>query len=319
MTRFADSAALVARARAGDRLSLGRLLTAIESRAPSLPGLTRELSEHAGHAHVVGITGAPGVGKSTTTSELIRHWRDVGLTVAVLAVDPSSPFTGGALLGDRVRMEDDSLDEGVFIRSMAARGQLGGLAAATPAAVRALDACGFDKVIVETVGVGQSEVDIVRYADTVVILLAPGMGDGIQAVKAGLLEVGDVFAVNKSDRDGARSTLRQIRAMVAMKPLAEDQWRPPVLPIVATRGTGVAELVEASESHVAHGRHSGELVERQRSRLRAEIAGLATEKWNQALANCDEVLEDLVDDVRSSATDPYAAAATLIEACRPRA
>ena len=296
---------------------MGRLLTAIENRARSLPDLTRELTAYAGRAHVVGITGAPGVGKSTTTSALIRHWRGQGLSVAVLAVDPSSPFTGGALLGDRVRMEDDALDEGVFIRSMAARGQLGGLAAATPAAVRALDACGFDKVIVETVGVGQSEVDIVRYADTVVILLAPGMGDGIQAVKAGLLEVGDIFAVNKSDREGARTTLRQIRSMVAMKPLGENQWRPPVLPVVATQGTGITELADVIDSHVVHGRESGALAERQRSRLRAEISGLATEQWTRSLAGCDGVVERLVDKVRTGASDPYAAATELIRACGP--
>lgn len=317
MTRSQDPTTLVARARSGDRLALGRLLSAIESRAPSLPELTRELMAHAGRAHVVGITGAPGVGKSTTSSALIRRWRSLGLTVAVLAVDPSSPFTGGALLGDRVRMEDDALDEGVFIRSMAARGQLGGLAAATPAAVRALDACGFDKVIVETVGVGQSEVDIVRYADTVIILLAPGMGDGIQAVKAGLLEVGDIFAVNKSDRDGARTTLRQIRAMVDMKSLGVGEWVPPVLPVVATQGTGVPELAGAIDNHVVHGRESGALSERQRSRLRAEISGLATEQWNRSLSGCDGVVEDLVNEVRSGASDPYAAAAELIRACRP--
>jgi LAO/AO transport system kinase len=317
MIRSTDPATLVARARSGDRLALGRLLTAVESRAESLPALTRELMAHAGGAHVVGITGAPGVGKSTTTSALIGHWRSQGKRVGVLAVDPSSPFTGGALLGDRVRMEADALDEGVFIRSMAARGQLGGLAAATPAAVRALDACGFDKVIVETVGVGQSEIDIVRCADTVVILLAPGMGDGIQAVKAGLLEVGDTFAVNKSDRDGARKTLREIRSMVAMKPLIADRWRPQVLPIVATRGTGIAELADVIDSHLADGSDSGALAERQRSRLRAEISGLATEQWSRSLASCVDVVEGLVDQVHSGVTDPYAAAAELIRECRP--
>lgn len=313
MAKSYDPAELVHSARAGDRVALGRLLTALESRSESVPALTREMAAHPGAAHVVGVTGAPGVGKSTTTSELVSYWRKQGHRVAVLAVDPSSPFTGGALLGDRIRMTDHATDEGVFIRSMAARGQLGGLAAAAPAAARALAACGFGKVIIETVGVGQSEVDIVRYADSVAILLAPGMGDRIQAVKAGLLEIGDVFAVNKADRDGARSTQRELESMIAMKPLGATEWHPPVVSVIATRGQGITELAEALDDHLSHGITSGVLAARRRSRLLAEILSLATEMWGRRIAKNRAETETLVDEVLSGSLDEYSAASKLFE------
>ena len=221
--RTLDPPQAVAQAREGDRLALARLISAVEERADTAAAINAELPPAMpmswNHRRAR-------VGKSTTTAALIERWRAQGLTVAVLAVDPSSPFTGGAPLGDRVRMGAHSTDSGVFIRSMAARGQLGGLAAAAPAAVRVLTGCGFDIVLVETVGVGQSEVDIVRYADTVVILQAPGMGDRIQATKAGLMEIGDVLAVNKSDRPGANATKRELIAMVSAKPVAAGEWRP---------------------------------------------------------------------------------------------
>ncbi len=198
------------------------------------------LAPHTGHAQIVGITGAPGVGKSTSTNALVKALRDTGKRVGVLAVDPSSPFSGGALLGDRVRMQDHALDKDVFIRSMASRGHLGGLSWSTPQALRVLDAAGCDVVLIETVGVGQSEVEIAGLADTTVVLLAPGMGDGIQAAKAGILEIGDVYVVNKADRDGAAQTVRDLRHLLTLgeRP-ADGGWRPPVLRTVAVRGDGV--------------------------------------------------------------------------------
>lgn len=273
--RTLDPTEAVERARAGDRVALGRLISAVEERSDAAEEIRRLAP--AGPAHVIGITGAPGVGKSTTTAALIDEWRSRGRTVAVVAVDPSSPFTGGALLGDRVRMEVHSTDPGVYIRSMAARGQLGGLAAATPAAVGLLSGLGFDTVVVETVGVGQSEVDIVRYADTVLILQAPGMGDRIQATKAGLLEIGDVFAVNKSDRPGANLTKRELASMIAAKPLTTDQWRPPVLPVVATTGEGIVELVDRLDAHRDWAERSGSALTRRTERAAAEITALVLE------------------------------------------
>src|SRR5690348_7507807 len=216
------------------------------------------LAPHTGNAQVIGITGAPGVGKSTSTSALVSQLRATGKRVGVLAVDPSSPFTGGALLGDRVRMQTHATDPDVFIRSMASRGHLGGLAAATPQAIRVLEASGFDAVLVETVGVGQAEVDIAATADTTVVLLAPGMGDGVQAAKAGVLEIADVLVVNKADRDGADDTVRELRRMISTVAHEAGAWRPPVVKTVATSEGGIAELVEAIDKHKAWLSASGE-------------------------------------------------------------
>jgi LAO/AO transport system kinase len=207
---------LVERARAGDPRAVARLITLVESGDPALPEIAAALGSDSVKAVVIGITGSPGVGKSTTTNELVRAFRKIGRRVGVLAVDPSSPFTGGAILGDRVRMQDHAIDPGVYIRSMSSRGHLGGLAAATPAAVRVLAGAGCDVVLVETVGVGQAEVEIASLADTTLVLLAPGMGDAIQAVKAGILEIADIFVVNKADRDGADATYRDIQGMLAL-------------------------------------------------------------------------------------------------------
>ncbi|MFN8126743.1 MAG: methylmalonyl Co-A mutase-associated GTPase MeaB [Candidatus Nanopelagicales bacterium] len=313
--RSLDPPQAVARARAGDRLALGRLISAVEERSDTAAAIGRELPP--GHAHVVGITGAPGVGKSTTTAALIGRWRDAGLAVAVLAVDPSSPFTGGALLGDRVRMGDHATDDGVFIRSMAARGQLGGLSAATPAAIRVLAGCGFDVIVVETVGVGQSEVDIVRYADTVVILQAPGMGDRVQATKAGLLEIGDVFAVNKSDRPGADATRRELVAMVSAKPIPEGGWRPPVVAVTASTGAGIDDLVAAIADHRAFAEASGAASARRRARVAAEIRGLALGQVDNRIAAASSTMGDLVESVLSGRRDPRAAAEELLAGLHP--
>jgi len=227
---------LVEKARTGDPRSVGRLVSLVEDESALLPELMRALAPYAGHAHVIGLTGSPGVGKSTSTNALIGELRRRDRRVAVLAVDPSSPFSGGALLGDRIRMGDHILDPGVFIRSMAARGHLGGLAWTTPQALRVLDGAGFDVVLVETVGVGQSEVEVAGQADTTIVLLAPGMGDGVQAAKAGILEIGDLYVVNKSDRDGADKVRRDLRSMLGLAERREGAWRPPVLKTTASTG-----------------------------------------------------------------------------------
>ena len=218
MARTVDVDELVERALAGDPRSVGRLITLVEDGAPQLRDVMAALAPRSGGAHIVGLTGSPGVGKSTTTSALVAAFRAAGRRVGVLAVDPSSPFSGGALLGDRIRMQEHATDPEVFIRSMASRGHLGGLASTTPQAVRVLDAAGCDPVLVETVGVGQSEVEVAGEADTTIVLLAPGMGDGIQAAKAGILEIGDIFVVNKADRDGADATARELRHMISLGP-----------------------------------------------------------------------------------------------------
>ncbi|MCL2614037.1 MAG: methylmalonyl Co-A mutase-associated GTPase MeaB, partial [Nocardioidaceae bacterium] len=266
---------IVAKAREGDARSVGRLVSLVEDESALLPDLMRALAPYAGSAHVVGLTGAPGVGKSTSTNALVGELRRRELRVAVLAVDPSSPFSGGALLGDRIRMGDHVLDPGVFIRSMAARGHLGGLSLAAPQAMRVLDACGFDVVLVETVGVGQSEVEIAGLADSTVVLLAPGMGDGIQAAKAGILEIGDLYVVNKADRDGATKVRRDLRSMLGHADRREGAWKPPVLLTAASTSTGVEEVVDALIEHRDWLVSTGEGGRRRTRRAREEIEALA--------------------------------------------
>lgn len=265
----------------------------------------------------MGLTGAPGVGKSTTTSALVTALRASGRRVGVLAVDPSSPFTGGALLGDRVRMQEHATDPGVFIRSMANRGHLGGLAAAAPQAVRVLDAAGCDVVLIETVGVGQSEVEVAGLADTTVVLLAPGMGDAIQAAKAGILEIGHVYCVNKADRDGADVTARELRTMLAIGRNVEGEdapeWRPPILKTVASRGDGIDELLGEIDRHRAFLVEHDKLEGRRRRRARAEIEALVVAAVRATFSGGDASteLDRLAADVVSGATDPFSAAASL--------
>jgi LAO/AO transport system kinase len=304
---------LVEQARAGRTRAVARLISLVEDEAPELREVMAALAPHTGRAHVIGITGAPGVGKSTSTNALVRELRAQDKRVAVLAIDPSSPFSGGALLGDRVRMGDHATDPGVFIRSMASRGHLGGLAWAAPQALRVLDAAGFDVVLVETVGVGQSEVEIAGTADTTLVLLAPGMGDGIQAAKAGILEVGDVYVVNKADRPEAASVRRDLRSMLALTERASGAWRPPVLLMSAQTGEGVERVVEALADHVEHTRGE-QLAARRRARARAEVEAIALaamrRRWGGVASG---ELDTVADEVATGRTDPYAAADRLLE------
>lgn len=305
---------LVARARGGEAAAVARLVTLVEDASPALREVMTALAPHVGRAHVVGVTGAPGVGKSTSTNALVGALRRSGRRVGVLAIDPSSPFSGGALLGDRVRMGDHALDPGVFIRSMGARGHLGGLARATPQAVRVLDAAGFDVVVVETVGVGQSEVEVAGLADTTLVLLAPGMGDGIQAAKAGILEVGDVYAINKADRDGADRTRRELRSMLTMGERREGAWRPPVLATIASTGEGIDRLLEEVDRHAAWLRETGELVHRRTTRAAREVEAIALatlrERW---AAGGTAELDRLAALVAAGELDAFGAADRLLE------
>jgi LAO/AO transport system kinase len=326
----------VQQARAGRPRAIARLVSLVEDASPALRQVAAALTPHTGHARVVGLTGAPGVGKSTTTSALVAALRARGQRVGVLAVDPSSPFTGGALLGDRIRMQEHALDAGVFIRSMATRGHLGGLAWATPQAVRVLDGAGFDVVLIETVGVGQSEVEVAALADVTVVLLAPGMGDGVQAAKAGILEVGDVFVVNKADREGAQATVRDLRHMISLgmpgiRPgegvpgggASDDgvpgdgvppPWRPPVLTAVASAGQGIDELLAALDEHEAWARGSGELRARRLRRAGREVEAIALGSLRERVGGLrgGERLAELAAAVVEGRADPYGAADELL-------
>ena len=310
--RPVNVADLVERARRGEPAAVARLISLVEDDAPELPEVSAALAPHTGRAHVVGLTGSPGVGKSTSTSALVTGLRARGKRVAVLAIDPSSPFSGGALLGDRVRMSEHDTDPEVFIRSMASRGHLGGLAGAAPQALRVLDAAGCDVIIVETVGVGQSEVEIAGIADTTLVLLAPGMGDGIQAAKAGILEIGDIFVINKADRDGANTTRRELRTMIGMRADASS-WTPPVVLTVATKGEGAEEVVDAIEQHFTHLTDSGELTRRRVGRARREIEALALASVQRRLDEYSAGAAELAAEVQAGSVDPFAAARRLLD------
>ncbi|MDR0342940.1 MAG: methylmalonyl Co-A mutase-associated GTPase MeaB [Nocardiopsaceae bacterium] len=306
----------VERARAGDPRALARLVSLVEDGAPELRAIMKALAPLAGGARVIGLTGSPGVGKSTVTSALLGGYRQRGLRAGVLAVDPSSPFTGGALLGDRIRMQDHATDEGVFIRSMATRGHLGGLAAATPQAVRVLDAAGFDVIMVETVGVGQAEVAVASLADSTLVVVAPGMGDAVQAAKAGILETGDVFVVNKADKPGAQEAIRDLRTMIAMAPRGPGDWKPPIVSTQAMAGAGIEELAGRIDEHWAWLDSSGEGGRRRLARAREEIAALALAALRQRMSGLPggSLLDTLAGRVVSGDTDPYAAADELVSA-----
>ncbi|MEO6713017.1 MAG: methylmalonyl Co-A mutase-associated GTPase MeaB [Mycobacteriales bacterium] len=296
-----------------DARAIARLISLVEDGGPELRDVMAGLAPQTGRARVIGLTGSPGVGKSTTTAGLISAYRREGLRVGVLAIDPSSPFSGGALLGDRVRMQEHAGDDGVYIRSMASRGHLGGLSRATPQAVRVLDAAGFDVVLVETVGVGQAEVDVAALADTTVVLLAPGMGDSIQAAKAGILEVADVLVVNKADRDGANNTVRDLQAMLSYAESDAAAWSPPIVRTIASEGTGLAELVGAIEAHRSWAHDNGQLVRRRIERASAEVRALLIDRLHARLDAADVAgaLLRLASEVAEGKLDAYAAADEL--------
>jgi LAO/AO transport system kinase len=308
---------LLGRLRDGDPRAVARLISLVEDGdREQLRDAAEALNPLTGRAQVVGLTGAPGVGKSTLAGALVACWREAGRTVGVLAVDPSSPFTGGALLGDRVRMQRHALDDGVYIRSMATRGQLGGLAWATPQAVRVLDAAGCEVVLVETVGVGQAEVEVAGLADTTLVALAPGFGDAVQVAKAGILEVADVFVVNKADRDGVEVVARDLRQMLH---LGEARpWQVPVIKTVAERGDGVDQLTEAIAAHRAHLESGGELERRRHRRAAREVEELALADLRAELGELGrgEALEELAAQVAAGKLGPYAAADRLLAGVR---
>lgn len=303
-------------ARTGDRAALARLLSLIERGDDDAREVGRLAHRASGSGYTVGLTGAPGSGKSTLTSALITHLRAAGLELAVLAVDPSSPFTGGAILGDRVRMQDHATDPGVFIRSMATRGHLGGLSLATPGAVRLLDAVGRRWILVETVGVGQVEVEVAGKADTTVVVVNPGWGDSVQANKAGLMEIADVFVVNKADRRGVDETTRDLMQMLDLSNLAAEAWRPPIVPTVATGGQGVDDLWDAVLAHREFVGNSGELAERRSFRLREELREIVSRRLGRrAREICTgERWDQLTDDVVERVTDPWSAADEMLAA-----
>jgi LAO/AO transport system kinase len=305
---------LVAAAGEGSPRAVARLISLVEDAAPELRAVMAALAPLSGRARIIGLTGSPGVGKSTTTAALVGAFRARGLRVGVLAVDPSSPFSGGALLGDRVRMQDHALDPGVFIRSMASRGHLGGLSWATPQALRVLDAAGCEVILVETVGVGQAEVEVASLADSTVVLLAPGMGDAIQAAKAGILEVADVYVVNKADRDGADNTVRDLRNMISQGDGPHGGWKPPIVKTVAARGEGISDLVDRLDEHWAWLATGGGLARRRTARAAAEIEAIALTALRERLGDLHQgtALDTLAASVVAGETDPYAAADALV-------
>jgi LAO/AO transport system kinase len=313
-----DVDALLARARGGDRSALARLLSVVERGGEPAREIGRLAHQASGGAHTIGMTGPPGAGKSTLTSALVRTIRADGHRVAVLAVDPSSPFTGGAILGDRVRMGDHALDDDVFIRSMASRGHLGGLSLAAPEAVRVLDAAGYAFVVVETVGVGQVEVEVAGETDTTVVVVNPGWGDAVQANKAGLLEVADVFCVNKADRPGAAETRRDLEQMLDMT--ADRGWRPPVVDTVATDGTGVDDLWAAIRAHQEAAVASGRLAQERADRVKVEVRRILARRLVEAAeARADgDDFDALCAGIVAGELDPWEAVDQLLAADEPQ-
>lgn len=320
---------LLARVRQGEIRAIARLITRVENSDAAAETAVRALYPHTGQAHVVGVTGAPGAGKSTLVNALTRVLRQREKKVGIVAVDPSSPFTGGALLGDRVRMSDLAGDRGVFIRSMASRGRLGGLAQTTAVVVKILDAAGYDVVLVETVGAGQAEVDIAEAAQTTVVIEAPGMGDDIQSIKAGILEIADILVVNKADRPGANRAVRSLQMMLRLGPAggtrrqvtADDgeTWQIPVHRVVSTEGEGVDELVDLIAAHLSHLRRSGEWLRREKERSRREVEQLLLQRFMRQFQTAVSAAEQeqLIAAIARRETDPYTAVADLLSHVLP--
>ena len=307
-----DIGALVARAVDGDRGSVAKLISIVEAGGPDADAAGAALYPHTGHAYTIGLTGAPGAGKSSLTDALIGRIRKEDVEVGILAIDPTSPFSGGAILGDRVRMQDHATDQGVYIRSMATRGHLGGLALATPRAARVLDAAGKPWIVVETVGVGQVEVDIAGAADTTVVVVNPGWGDGVQANKAGLMEIADLFVVNKADRDGVAETVRDLELMLDLS--GHTDWRPKIVTTVATRGEGIDELWDAILEHRAFQEEGGRLERRREARLRDELRAIVRARLEAQVADAcrGDAFDALVARVARRELDPHAAATELL-------
>ncbi|MFP4440255.1 MAG: methylmalonyl Co-A mutase-associated GTPase MeaB [Chloroflexaceae bacterium] len=302
---------LIPRLLQGDRRALARAITVVEAGGTPARALLAAVYPHTGRAHIVGMTGPPGAGKSTLVNSLALAWRQQNRTVGIVAVDPTSPFTGGAVLGDRIRMQPLSGDAGIFMRSMAGRGRLGGLSRATADATHLLDAAGFDIILVETVGAGQGEVDIARMARTVIVVEVPGLGDEVQSIKAGILEIADIFVVNKADRAGADQTVRQLRAMLHLGAPAADGWEPPVLTAVAMRNEGSAEIITAVEQHAAHLQTSNQGPARALAHAERELTAAVAELTGERLRG--PAWDAMVQQIVERAQDPYSAAAALLD------
>lgn len=298
----------------GDRRALARMVTLIENEAPAASRYLAELHRHSGNAHIIGVTGSPGAGKSTLVARLVREYRRRECKVGVIAVDPTSPFSGGAILGDRIRMMELAGDPNIFIRSMASRGNLGGLSASTRDAVRAMDAAGYDPIIIETVGTGQAEVEVMRTAQTVFVVVAPGMGDDIQAIKAGILEIADIFVVSKMDKPGADQTVAQLAMLLSLDSNRKQaEWRIPIIKTSAVKEQGIAELADAAQKHRAYLQESGMMQSRAQRQVRSELQALILQAVAKSLreAVSEEEWHELIDDITKRERDPYSVAREL--------
>lgn len=304
----------------GSRLALARAITAVESEYDNASAIMKAIYPKTGRAQILGITGAPGAGKSTLTDKLVKQYVNAGKKIGIIAVDPTSPFSGGAILGDRIRMNDLTLNPNVFIRSMGTRGSLGGLSRKTSDVAKLMDAFGMDLIIIETVGVGQSEVDIVKSADTTLVVLVPGLGDDIQAIKAGILEIGDVFAINKADRDGCDKLNVEIEMMLDLDGRPRT-WRPPINRTIASRDEGVIELIESLESHFEHLRQTGELETRRQARTRDEILGMLEEQIGRFVSRTivpSDTFKAGLSEVEKRENDPYSLVSSLVAKIFPQ-